>query len=239
MVNKFLTRLEFGLLPGRCLLCGLASHQPLDLCRPCIHRLPWLLNACPSCALPLSSKQAGQACARCLQNSPPFRQIISPWRYENPIDDLISGFKYHRHFAAGRVLAELCGDHILHSYSSQHLPDLMIPTPLHYWRQWHRGFNQSQQLADSFSKTTGIPIKRCLKRRRATPHQQGLNAKERRCNLKNAFVATEDLMGKLVGYCWNQVPQPLISGVWPEHPCLIVKAVDHCYDGADLNRRPQ
>jgi ComF family protein len=189
MVNNFLHRLEYLLLPGQCLLCGAASHRQLDLCQPCQDELPWLEHYCPSCALPLSPDALGHDCGRCLLHPPQFRQVIAPWQYQPPLSGLLNGFKHHRDYAAGRVLGELSGAYIDAFYQDQVRPDLITYTPLHWWRQWRRSFNQSQRLAQQLSHRTGIPIKPLLKRQRATQQQQGLNARQRQRNLKGAFRA--------------------------------------------------
>src|SRR5690606_25122202 len=41
------------LWPGRCLTCGEAAGDAIDLCPACLAGLPWLGPACPRCALPL------------------------------------------------------------------------------------------------------------------------------------------------------------------------------------------
>ena len=198
MVNKFLRTLHYGLLPGQCLLCDLPSHQSLDICHPCFRSLPWLLSQCANCAIPLPEAQAGQLCAQCLRKPPPFKQIVSPWLYDFPIDTLINRFKHHKHYAAGHVLAAMLSEHLCQLYNHQALPDMIMPTPLHWFRQFRRGFNQSYRLAHALSRTLKIPLSQQLRRHRHTPHQQGLTAKQRRKNLRGAFTVKGDISGKTI-----------------------------------------
>ncbi|MEZ5286306.1 MAG: hypothetical protein R2712_16155 [Vicinamibacterales bacterium] len=59
-----------------------------------------------------------------------------------------------------------------------------MPVPLHWTRQWRRGFNQADLLAAGL----GVPVRRLLRRVRATPPQVGLTAAARRRNVRDAFA---------------------------------------------------
>jgi ComF family protein len=61
--------------------------------------------------------------------------------------------------------------------------DLVVPVPLHPWRQWARGFNQAELLAARL----GRPRARLLRRQRHTPPQVTLPATERQRNVRDAF----------------------------------------------------
>jgi ComF family protein len=67
--------------------------------------------------------------------------------------------------------------------------ELVVPVPLHWRRRWSRGFNQSELLARSISRRTGIPLGKSLRRRRATDVQAGLSKTGRRQNVSGAFFA--------------------------------------------------
>ena len=60
---------------------------------------------------------------------------------------------------------------------------LIAPAPLHWIRQWRRGFNQSDLLAREMARRTGIPLARPLARVRHTPAQAGLSNTARRQNV--------------------------------------------------------
>ncbi|MCU0498118.1 MAG: ComF family protein [Anaerolineae bacterium] len=74
--------------------------------------------------------------------------------------------------------------------------EMVIPVPLHPKRLAQRGYNQSELLAQAL-------IKRCrfdyepegLIRWRDTPHQVGLNARDRQVNVADAFKAHEGRIG--------------------------------------------
>ncbi len=62
--------------------------------------------------------------------------------------------------------------------------DAVVPVPLHWSRQWRRGFNQAELLA----RHLGVPVWRALRRTRATTPQVALAAADRRRNMHAAFA---------------------------------------------------
>ena len=76
-----------------------------------------------------------------------------------------------------------------------------MPVPLHWWRRWTRGYNQSESLGRALAARLGLPCQgRWLRRVRNTPRQVDQSAAARRENVRNAFVAQgrPDLRGKTV-----------------------------------------
>lgn len=78
---------------------------------------------------------------------------------------------------------------------------IFIPIPLHWARQWRRGFNQADVLAEIYSDKTGIVMKSLLTRSRHTAYQAQLSRKGRLVNLDKAFAlsdnyAKQDFKGK-------------------------------------------
>ena len=65
--------------------------------------------------------------------------------------------------------------------------DAILPVPMHWWRRWKRGFNQSELLAAAISRSTAAPVLRELVRRRRTPPQAGLSLEARQDNVKESF----------------------------------------------------
>ena len=77
--------------------------------------------------------------------------------------------------------------------------ELLLPVPLHWWRQYRRTYNQSFLLSEYVSSRYGIPIcQELLTRVRPTPQQKLLNAKLRRKNLKGAFRAAPECKGRSI-----------------------------------------
>lgn len=180
---------QFLLLPPTCVLCQQRGQRELDLCSSCQQALQLAGYHCPACALPLPEAAAGSLCGRCQTRKQYVTATVAACRYEEGASGLITGFKYHRQLAGGRVLTAMLIDAIRARYHPDALPDLLLPVPLHPARLRQRGYNQALLMAQDLSKALGI---RCeanvLQRVRATPPQQGLSARERRRNLRGAFA---------------------------------------------------
>lgn len=68
------------------------------------------------------------------------------------------------------LLARLLADHL----DLANPPQVIIPVPLHWWRQWWRGFNQAEEIGHALSALTGIPCDtRVLRRTRSTRNRPG------------------------------------------------------------------
>ena len=72
--------------------------------------------------------------------------------------------------------------------------DCLMPVPLHWRRQWSRGYNQSRQLARGIAKATGLPIADGYVRRvRNNPTQTNKSSSERIQNVKDLFLSRPDI----------------------------------------------
>jgi ComF family protein len=79
--------------------------------------------------------------------------------------------------------------------------DLVAPVPLHWWRKWTRGYNQSESVARELASTIQVPFApRLLRRVRWTPQQVQPTREARRENVKGAFRTAKGarLAGKTV-----------------------------------------
>lgn len=180
------------ILGSSCLLCGLPA--PGSLCASCAAELPYLATPCPLCALPMPF---AQLCGACQAEPPPYGCCIAPLLYRPPVSHLVAGFKYGGRLAYGRLLA----DELLRRLQRAPPPlaDLVVPVPLHWRRRWVRGFNQAELVGDALARGLGLEFDaRVLRRTRATPPQQGLDARERGHNLRGAFALTGSVAGRHV-----------------------------------------
>jgi ComF family protein len=79
--------------------------------------------------------------------------------------------------------------------------DVVIPVPLHWWRRFRRGYNQSEALASRLAYRMRLPCRPgWLRRIRHTPQQTAQTPSERRENVRGAFRARSwaRLRGKVV-----------------------------------------
>ncbi|WP_042010222.1 ComF family protein [Aeromonas fluvialis] len=171
---------------GICLLC----HQPCDneplLCNWCRKALHQSQPRCRLCAAPLADyiEESIQVCGRCQRRPPPWERLQVVGDYKAPYPMLIPQLKYSGQTLLAPLLARLLADHL----DGSDQPEAIIPVPLHWWRQWRRGFNQAEELAQALGELTGISCDNSLLQRiKATPQQTTLSAGQRRRNLRGAF----------------------------------------------------
>jgi ComF family protein len=182
-----LTAIGHWLLPPRCLLCGDAGHEGLDLCRDCAAELPRNASCCARCALPLPLPAA--LCGRCQRHPPPWEAAWAPFRYGWPLDRLEARFKFGRDLAAGRSLVALWRG----QPRPLALPEVVVPVPLHRARLRQRGYNQALELARPLTRALGVPLRHdLLARTRSTAAQSELDAPTRRRNVRGAFVVRSE-----------------------------------------------
>ncbi len=121
-------------------------------------------------------------------------RTVAALAYAEPVSSLVAAFKYRAELQHGRVLGDLLLERVRETYAGQPLPELLIPVPLHRARLRERGFNQAVVLALQLGRRLGIPVAMdTLARVLYTPAQRGLSARERKRNLRGAFVVERDL----------------------------------------------
>ena len=128
----------------------------------------------------------------CQQSPPAFDRCLSVFAYEAPVSSMINNLKEHAGFKEARYL----GYHLQASFRQFYfeqattVPDFLLPVPLHASRLRKRGFNQSVLLARAISGSSGVPMLLHACQRHASHHsQRGLNANERRANMRHVFTA--------------------------------------------------
>lgn len=188
LVDKCATRVLRLLWPSTCVLCKQSGQEGIDLCQPCEADLPANDHACSICAEPVPASHSALICGACLRGSPPFAASCAPFRYGYPIDHLIRGLKFQGQLAYGRVLGELFARRLLATRADA-LPELIVPVPLAPRRYRERGYNQAIELSLAIGRVTGVHVRAdTVERRRETLEQSALNQKERRRNVRGAFV---------------------------------------------------
>jgi len=164
----------------------------LDLCADCFADLPRNRHCCYRCGENfVIANNSPQLCGRCLTKSPDFDDTHAPFLYQGNVRYLITQLKFGHQYKNARLLAALLTEHIV---KTAELPDCIVPMPLHLNRYRQRGFNQSIELARHLSKQLKVPVdfNSCV-RNRDTAHQTTLPAKQRRKNMRKAFIIKNSL----------------------------------------------
>lgn len=124
--------------------------------------------------------------------------IVSGASYSGEIRSLIHSLKYEgdRLLSADLATVMLSGWR-MGSILLDGEDAVLVPVPLHWRKEFERGFNQAESLAKEASKVLNIPVLRgALKRNRSTTPQQSLEKTERFKNLEDAFHGNPS---KLIG----------------------------------------
>ncbi|MBL4712689.1 MAG: ComF family protein [Gammaproteobacteria bacterium] len=199
-------RLLSNLFPSRCILCSqtikeFADGKSIELCASCYLSQPFNTVCCVRCALPLADESNdSNLCGRCITKLPAYDYAHSIFRYEDDVIGLVHQLKFSEKITYARSFGEML---LTVFESNEHLkkesPDCLLPVPLHSSRLRQRGFNQSIEISRVISKKLRIPIEHdAIIRQRKTTSQTGLNAKQRRINIKGAFVMAGSIQHKHV-----------------------------------------
>ena len=176
--------------PDECRVCGetLREVTRIPVCRRCL-KTPEPLSPeffCAVCRTPFQNAfplDADGRCALCRAGLRGFDAAYCFGAYEGVLRELIHLYKYGRI----KTLARPLGDLLAAAFPRDQAFDAVAPVPLHWRRQWQRGFNQSELLARAIARRTGIPVVHALRRSQATLTQAGLSNTNRRKNVAAAF----------------------------------------------------
>ncbi len=196
------------LFPDDCRICGQALREisRVPVCAACLKEPQPLVAefACSSCRTPFVNHfpldEDGQ-CALCRLGLTGFDAVYSYGSYEAGLRTLIHLFKFEK----VPTLAKPLGSLMARVLPREQQFDCVVPMPLHWRRQWQRGFNQSELLANEIARRCNAPVRRVIRRVKPTPPQSGLTHAKRRANVRGAFAlqrgpfsGTPDLKGQRI-----------------------------------------
>ena len=198
--------------PPRCPLCGGGLAAQTGLCGTCWSGLAVPGEpCCATCQRPLEDGSAvGTLCAPCLAQPPRHDGIAAGTLYNETSRRLVLALKHGHRIALAPLLARMI---------AAQLPEevgpgwLAVPVPLHRWRLWGRGFNQSALLAGELAKRSGTGLLvDGLVRTKRTPALGGLGRNARARALSGAIAVNPARRNQLVGANILLVDDVLTSG---------------------------
>ena len=172
-----------------------ATGKPVEPASPLKHfcaeaaaRGIWVIQppCCPHCGAPFwGAADSLRPCNSCDQPGRRYQHGASLLLLRDAGRTLVHELKYRR------------GLHLLHDIhqlltASERFQNFLagatlVPVPLHPLRQWWRGFNQAQLIAETFAQHPDTTVAPILKRKRYTRTQTRLNRSQRQRNTRGAF----------------------------------------------------
>ncbi len=178
-------------LPRRCAGCSAIVVADGGFCPDCWLKLDFLSGpACARCDIPFEVPQGdGAYCGACIADPPPFERVHVPIGYGPESRALVLRLKYGRRTGLARLMAQFIVPVLPDLGNEPALPPLLVPVPLHRWRIWSRGFNQSAEIARALSRRTDLPLDvDALIRTRPTAPLRGLGGRARAKMVRGAFA---------------------------------------------------
>lgn len=209
------------LYPRVCPVCGkivkpdLTELKPLTrgesfpqrnpyICPDCARKLKYCAGyaRCMKCSRPLHDTEA-ELCPECVRTERAFDSGLSALVHDEAAGRIMydlkySGLRCNAEFAAFEMMKAL--DHAGGADSPFLEAEALVPVPLHKRREFDRGYNQAQLLADelsflislSYGKT--IPVDgEYLERIAQTPRLKSLGGSERAAGITGAFRVREGI----------------------------------------------
>jgi len=176
-------------IPRTCWLTGgPLSDNGIALATPIQEALATQLQAryCHRCG---ADRLPGTAsCPFCPHRHLGTAEIVRAGGYSYPLKELIGHLKFQRHWGLAPLLAAQMAEAWQRAGRPQ--MDVLVPVPLHWRREFGRGFNQSRELARFLSRHTGVTFYDGLVRLKAAGRQAtAISAHQRRENLRGAFAS--------------------------------------------------
>lgn len=154
-----------------------------------------------------------------MANPPRHAGIAAATLYNDASRKLVLALKHGHRIALAPMLARLMAAQLPEEIG----PDwLAVPVPLHRWRLWGRGFNQSALLARELAGLRGVEVGiDALVRRKRTPMLGGLGRSARAKALSGAFATGKGWEARLKGAQVLLVDDVLTSGATTD-ACLSI-----------------
>lgn len=180
------------LFPRECVGCG---KEETFFCDRCLRTVPRKReHDCPFCRA--MKTPSGRTCLRCApKHALDGLFAATIFRESGAVAEAVHALKYEFVPELASPLGRLLAEEL--SRADLPLPDMIIPVPLHPWRQRWRGFNQAERIATTLAESLapGLPIPLrtdlLIRHRFTLPQARAEDAKRRKQNLASAFSTTK------------------------------------------------
>jgi len=197
-MNQLSTWLQW-LFPPSCAFCHALSAQVC--CAACAKSLHVYPHACCSrCGFLLSESLSPGPCGQCIAYAPPQQQSQSLYCYEDAVRQAILHWKLQGEDAAMAHLLQLARPRLCQLFKKD---DLLLPVPAPLARMRQSGVHHSANLCQKICSFTQSQWDwRLLRRVGVQARQSELSGKERRKNLRKAFVLSDRNLPASIARIW-------------------------------------
>jgi ComF family protein len=212
VVTSFFEAVDALVFPWQCPICG-EGAVGAPFCAPCHRELLGASGtACSRCAMPVGpwARRDG-GCSRCRGRRLGFDAAIALGPYQGPIRQLCLLLKHERNAWLARWLIDVLVE-ARAELASMPEDAWVVPVPLHWWRSWERGYNQSDELARRLAKRLALRRVCALRRIVATDPLAQMGRAERARVMRDAFRVRPALNSALAGRTIVLVDDILTTG---------------------------
>jgi len=180
-MNRGLAFLLDFTFPCYCVSCGIpVSTNNYHLCSRCLNSLKPAVRGCPVC----SAEMEGDVCGFCAGRRFYPAKHISLFEYEGAVKKIIHALKFEGLKNVYRNLLPFAAD-ILSDFGGS--IDIITSVPMNRKKLAQRGYNQSELLARSISKFTGIAYFSIMKEKSGSAHQRDFSYSSRYINVIDRY----------------------------------------------------
>lgn len=210
--------------PPLCLSCHAQVSTGAALCLACWQKLTFIDEpVCHALGTPFAYDEGeGALSPAAIADPPAWDQARAAVVFDDASQQLVHKLKYQDTQEAGLAMARMmagAGRKLLAE------ADLIVPVPLHRWRLWKRRFNQAAFLGLELQRLAGKPCRTdVLLRILPTSQQVGLDAAERRKNVRKAFAVALEKRPAIDGKTVLLVDDVRTTGATAEACAMALKA---------------
>ena len=180
-------------MPRPCIVCGTElGMDERHICRECFSDMP-LARFAGMKRNPMSDRfNAGMN----IDEYEPYAYAAALFYYakDNGYSHITQALKYHRNFSAGRAFSSMLASELSLSPLFSDV-DAVVPVPLHWIRQWKRGYNQAAVIAGAVSSELKCPCyPDMLRRIHNTTSQTRLDMQSKESNVRHAFAISKSYL---------------------------------------------
>ena len=180
--------------PRDCEVCRRPVDRPgRHVCSECIMRLPFVPQSgcCRLCARPVEGFDGEYICDACRADRPAYDRAAAAMRFEEDARRMVLDFKFNSHLWLRDDFTDWL-EAAVRARMDAYAVDAVVPMPTAAVHRFLRGYDQCGMLAKSLASRLGRKCLAGVVRRCGFPKRQsGLDAQERRENVKGTFKVTD------------------------------------------------